>query len=159
MTLCQHVNFDQNSLSPRDGPPGPTRPRGGVGGRSRLMACIQVSAAMGRSLGEEEEPGESTRIHKAGRFSRTPDAPSARRRQRERTAVEDRAVIQRCLRRNRVDELGVHHEVAAKNEDGARVVGGAAVVGRGEQRDELALREALKPCVQKQATSVESTGV
>ena len=61
-----------------------------------------------------------------------------------RTAVEDGAVVERSLRRKRVNQLGVHDEVAAKHQDGARVVGGAAVVGRREQRDELSLRKALE---------------
>jgi hypothetical protein len=57
--MSSHGVTNQNSLSPREGPPGPTRPRGGVGGRSRLMACIHVSAASCRSLGDIAEPGES----------------------------------------------------------------------------------------------------
>ena len=56
-----HNTHAQNSLSPRGGPPGPTRPRGGVGGRSRLIACIQVSVLSCRSPGDDAEPGESAR--------------------------------------------------------------------------------------------------
>jgi hypothetical protein len=43
-----------------------------------------------------------------------------------------------------VDELGVHDQVAAEHQDGARVVGGAAVVGGGKERDQLALRKPLE---------------
>jgi hypothetical protein len=65
----------------------------------------------------------------------------------ERTAIQDGAVVERSLRRKRVNQFGVHDEVAAEHQDGTGVVGCAAVVGGGEQRDELALREALEPCV------------
>ncbi len=45
-------------------------------------------------------------------------------------------------------QLRVDDQVATEHQDGARVVGGAAVVGRGEERDEHALREALEACAQ-----------
>ena len=63
-----------------------------------------------------------------------------------RTAVQYRAVVQSRLRRQRMDQLGVHYQVAAEHQDGARVVGGAAIVGRREQRDQLARSKALEAC-------------
>lgn len=59
-------------------------------------------------------------------------------------SVEHRAVRQRGLRRQWVDELRVERQVAAQHQDGSRVVGCPAVVGGREDSDQLAGSEALK---------------
>ena len=46
--------------------------------------------------------------------------------------------------RQRVYELGHHHEIPAQHEDGARIVCRPTVIGRGEKGDEVALGKALK---------------
>jgi len=43
-----------------------------------------------------------------------------------------------------MDELGHHDQVPAQDQDGAGVARSAAVVGGGEERDEVTLREPLK---------------
>ena len=104
------------------------------------MACIHVSALSCRSLGDNAEPGESARR----RRQRKPWHAAPR---SARTAVENRAVVERSLRWKGVNQFGVHDEVAAEHQDRASVVRCAAVVRRGEERDQLALREALESCV------------
>lgn len=60
--------------------------------------------------------------------------------------IEAAAAVWRVWRgwRHRVYELGHHHKVTAQHQDGACVTCRAAVVGGAEERDQVALRKALK---------------
>lgn len=51
--------------------------------------------------------------------------------------------VRRCWW-HRVYELGNHDQVTTQNQNGPRIAGRATVVGGAEQRDQVALRKALK---------------